>query len=116
MTGTLELPALDETGKDTDNEYLSGPIFQLLGELEESRARISASSTRPEFSARQASSASIPLSHHGTPASRASAAALGDQLERVRVVAWPPSDVRLLQVVGGLPWSAGWATLRTEDE
>ena len=35
MTGTLELPALDcDAGEDTDTEYLSGPIFQLLCELE----------------------------------------------------------------------------------
>src|SRR5215213_4017109 len=30
----------------------------------------------------------------------------------IRATRRPPSDVRLLRVVGGLPWSADWATLR----
>jgi hypothetical protein len=56
---------------------------------------------------------------------------VADELQQVRPQVWtqrlaehtqlgsppevlgrPPSDVRLLRVVGGLPWSADWATLR----
>ncbi len=57
-----------------------------------SRARVSPSSSGPRSATSQASSASVPLSHHGDPASRASDALSRDELERAAVVALVARD------------------------
>ena len=94
QAGTLELPALGgDAREEADTEYRPARASSSSASSRESRARISASSTRPALSARRRAppASRSPTRRdrlpHGTPTSRASAALWAIRSNALRVVA-----------------------------
>ena len=79
-----------DAGKDPDSEHSPAVVAHLLGEHEESRALLSASSMRPASSESAASSISIPACHHSTPTSAESVALSAISSVRPRRVPFVP--------------------------